>query len=76
MNGDLSPVEVEAIAEARAAAIVDMLPEQEAVLDCAVSLVDSLVYAVNTLTATVNRQADELDYLRRKVERLEQGKGS
>ena len=79
MNGELSPVEVLSVAEARAAAIVDMFPEQTPAT--AAGTVAALAQAVNTLTAMVNelalinaRQIDELDYLRRRIERLEQSK--
>jgi formiminotetrahydrofolate cyclodeaminase len=79
MNGELSPVEVLSVAEARAAAIVDMFPEQPPAT--AAGTVAALAQAVNTLTAMVNelalinaRQSDELDYMRRRIERLEQSK--
>lgn len=78
---ELHPAEVASVAEARAAAITVLTdifpnltqPEQLEVPDLAVGLA-GLVHSVNTLAAMVNRLNDENDYLRRRVERLEQSK--
>lgn len=68
----IHPAEVEAIAEARAAAVLDLYPDRATPIVLGTPVVT--IQTVNVLVAMVNRQADELDYLRRRVERLEQGK--
>jgi len=76
---EIAAAEVLSVAEARAAAITVLTdifpnlsqPEQLDVPDLAVGLA-GLVHSVNSLAAMVNRLNDENDYLRRRIERLEQ----
>lgn len=67
---EIAAAEVLSVAEARAAAIADMFPERATPIVLGTPVVT--IQTVNVLVSMVNRQADELDYLRRRIERLEQ----
>jgi hypothetical protein len=73
---ELHTSEVVSVAEARALAAMVIFPEQDAkppgTVAALAQSVNTLTAMVNELAVMVNRSADENDYLRRKVERLEQ----
>ncbi len=77
---ELHPAEVVSVAEARAAAIVGIFPEQAPAgkpIEPAeyLAAINGLLGSLRYFVLENARLADELDYIRRRIERLEQGKG-